>query len=357
VVAQALEPVVREVEHTRLWLRSAYNLEVGKILIAGGGADLKGIDEYLAEHIALPVERLAPKVSLIKGTEGRDWTSMCGALGAAYGAARRPLVQLHEGISADGDSSWLQERMTSLIAIGVAVMAFGALDTIAQVKALEAEHDAYAEELEAATMDTFGEVLMSSAKIQAKLASVQGADLTSLVPERGALEILAMVVEAITPSDLAEAPPPEGTGPLLPGVSPELGVGGPAALLQPAVLGAGPEAPVDPLAEPAEPAPVSADAGIVVSDEFIVQTLDIRSQVNAGAAGVIELRATARVSSAQDRLERELRKRIGCIESIDKGKVKSTSDRKQFDMQIAHNCNYAQPEVSEVSDDDTEAEE
>lgn len=356
VIAQALEPIVRELEHTRLWLRSTYNLEVGKILIAGGGADLKGIDEYLAEHIELPVERLAPKVSLLKGTEGRDWTSMCGALGAAYGAARRPLVQLHEGPAADGDSSWLQERMTSLIAIGVAVMAFGALDTIAQVKALEAEHDAYAEELEAATLETFGEVLMSSAKISAKLASVQGADMTSLVPERGALEILAMVVEAITPSDLAEAPPPGETGEPLPGVSPELGAG-PAALLDPTGFGPGPEGPVDPLAEPVEPAPVSADAGIVMSDEFIVQTLDIRPQMNAGVPGAIDLRASARVSSAQDRLERELHKRIGCFESITKGKVKSTSDKKQFDMEIVHNCNYAQPETPEVSEEDTEAEE
>lgn len=362
VVAEALEPVIRELEHTRLWLKSTFNLEVGKILTAGGGADLQGIDEYLAEHIELPVERLAPRPNLIKGTEGRQWSSLGSALGAAYGAARRPLVQLHEGAGEAADSSWVQERMTSLIAIGVAVMAFAALDTIAQVNALAAEQAAYEEELEAATIAAFDEPLMTTAKIDAKLASVRGADLTSLVPERGALEILAMVVDAATPSDLADQPALDAAAVLPPGMPP-LSPDGIDLLnlpVNPSAFRGMPGAPDVPDApgatdDPVEFAPVAPDAGIVIADDFIVESIDIRPQTSAGSTGAIDLRASARVSSAQERLNTKLKRKMDCVVSVTNGKAKSTSDKKQFDMAIAHNCNYQQPAADADAADEDDA--
>ena len=351
VVAEAIEPIVRELQHTRLWLRSTYNLEVGRILLAGGGADLQGIDEYLAEHTELPVERVAPKPGLVKGVEGREWTTMAGALGAAYGLARRPLVQLHESEAASDDTSWIQERMTSLIAIGVAIMAFGALDTIAQVKALEAEQERYEEELALATMDSFGEELMTSSKIEAKLASVQGADLTSLVPEKGAVEVLAMVVDASTPSDLAEAQAAAAAA----GTTFVPGGGPPAGVLpsdDPSAMGPGPG--MDPITpevgeEPAEPAPVPTEAGVVVADDLIIESVEIRPQA-------IDLRANANVSSAQDRLNYMLKQKIACITSVSNGKTKARGDKKQFDMAIQHNCYYAQ-KAEEEAEPEEEAEE
>lgn len=346
VIAEAIEPIVRELQHTRLWLRSTYKLEVGKILLAGGGADLRGIDEYLAEQTELPVEQLAPKATMVKGVEGRQWTTMNAALGAAFGAARRPLVQLHEGDGGEADGSWMQERMTSLIAIGVAIMAFGALDTIAQVKAMEAEQEAYEEELEAATMASFGEPLKTTAKIEAKLASVQGTDLTSLVPERGAVEVLAMLVDAATPSDLADAPPP-GTVPdpatagiMMPG-GPPLSPDDPSAV--------GPlAAPVDPVTgEPAEIAPIPNDAGVVLADDLIVQSIEVRPQA-------IDLRVSANLSSTQDRLNTKL-KGIPCIATVSNGKVKAKGDKKQFDMAITHSCYYQAKNDDAAPEDGAEA--
>lgn len=355
VVAEAIEPIVRELQHTRMWLRSTYNLEVGKILLAGGGADLQGIDEYLAEHTELPVERVAPKLSLVKGTEGRQWTTMAGALGAAYGLARRPLVQLHEGEASDDDTSWIQERMTSLIAIGVAIMAFGALDTIAQVKALEAEQERYEEELSLATMESFGEELMTSSKIEAKLASVQGADLTSLVPEKGAVEVLAMIVDASTPSDLAEAKAAAtaaGTT-FVPGGGPPAGAfpddeddpseDGPGPVMDPV----SPEVGDEP---PAEAAPVPTEAGVVVADDLIIESVEIRPQA-------IDLRANANASSTQDRLNFRLKQKIPCITSVSNGKTKARGDKKQFDMAIQHNCYYAQKAEEDAEGGEEEAEE
>ncbi|MCA9656230.1 MAG: pilus assembly protein PilM [Myxococcales bacterium] len=346
IVAQAIEPVLRELGHTRMWLRATHKLEVTELVLAGGGAALQGLVPYLSEQTGLQVKRLMPSGTLVKGTQGRDWTIYAGALGAAYGAARRPLLQLHDSNAVDGEGGWIQERISSLIAIGVAVMAFGALDTIAQVKALEAEKAAYEDELAAATLETFGEVLGPS-KIESKIASVEGQDLTSLVPEKGALEVLAMVTEAATPSDLGSAPPP---GAALPagstGIDPETG--------QPVTPGedggdeedGGGEGEGDEATEEApkkEPqGPIDLSRGIVMSDELTFGTVDIRERK-------LELKVDANASSAQDRLNFKL-KQNSCISNIQNGKVRNVGERKSFEMSMDNNCYFAQPEEEEAAE-------
>jgi len=341
VVARAVEPLVREIGHTRMWLRATYKLEVTKIMLAGGGAALQGLVPYLAEQSGLEVQRFMPQATLVKGTQGRDWANYAAALGAVYGAARRPLMQLHDASTGDGEGGWIQERMSSLVAIGVAVMAFGALDTIAQVKALEAEKAAYGDELAAATEDVFGEALGPS-QIEARLAAVEGQDLTSLVPEKGALEVLASVVEAATPSDLGQQPPPGSPGAIDPATGQPVGGAGIDPLTGMPVPGAAPsgddddddgdddseaEAEKKPAAEI-----VDLTRGIVVSDALTFAVVDIRQRK-------IELKVDAATATAQDRLAYKL-KQVSCISKIQKGKVRGT-DRKSFEMQIDHNCYYA----------------
>ena len=213
--------------------------------------------------------------------------------------------------------------------IGVAVMAFGALDTIAQVKALEAEQVAYEDELAEATLATFGESL-DAKKIEPKLAEVEGQDLTSLVPEKGALDVLAMIVEAATPSDLGQAPPP---GAVVPGTDPETGDplegedGGGAD------GGAGEAAPE--AAEKKKVEIVDPSRGIVMSDELTLGTVDIRERK-------IELKIEANTSTAQDRLNSRL-KLNACLTNIGNGKVRGEG-RKTFDMTMDNGCYYAVPE-------------
>ncbi len=351
IVARAIDPVIREIGHTRMWLRATYKLEVTKIMLAGGGAALQGLVPYLEEQTDLDVQRFLPGSTLVKGTQGRDWANYAGALGAAFGAARRPLLQLHDASAGDGEGSWLQERMSSLIAIGVAVMAFGALDTIAQVKALEAEQAAYQDELAAATLETFGEELGPSS-VEAQLASVEGQDLTSLVPEKGALDVLAMIVEAATPSDLGTAPPP-GTeidpatgqplspGGLMPGMTgtdPVTGeplTPGMTGPLSPTPGGAdGGESPDGEGAEKKE-GPVDVTRGIVMADELTFSSVEIRERK-------IQLKIDANSSPAQDRLNYKL-KQLGCISNISNGKVRG-SDRKTFEMDMDNNCYAATPQ-------------
>lgn len=347
VVARALDPVLREIGQTRVWLRATYKLEVTQLVLAGGGAGLQGLVPYLHEQTGLPVDHMHANALLVKGTGGRDVTSLGGALGAAYGAARRPLLQLHDSSAGQGEGSWVQERMSSLVAIGVAVMAFGALDTIAQVKALEAEQAAYDDELAAATLETFGESL-SPSKVDGKLAEVDGQDLTSLVPEKGALEVLAMVVEAATPSDLGSAPPPgaaaidPATGQSLTAIDPETG-----EAIEPGDGEGDDEAdgggePQGEGTEKKKPELIDPSRGVVMSDELTFGTVDIRERK-------LELKVEANTSTAQDRLNSRL-KLNGCITNIQNGKVRGEA-RKSFEMIMDNSCYFAMPEEEAVAVD------
>ncbi len=355
VVAKAFEPILRELEHTRLWLRSTYHLEVAKVVLLGGGAELKGVREYVAEHTGLTVGDFKPSAPGLKvepSAAKAGLTGFAGAIGAAYGAARRPLLQLRDADGGDTEGSWMQEKMASLVAIGVAVMAFGALDTIARVKAADAQLLAYEEELAAATSEAFGEEV-SANNVSAMLDSAEGADLTSLVPERGALETLAMIVKAATPSDLGSAPPP---GAVPPGVAPGAFPGDPPGSGMNAVpgLGGGAEPllgpdgqPVDPAAaaEPKPIGPIPADAGIVLVDDLTLSLVDIRELK-------IEVKAGANTSSAQDRLATKLAE-LGCVSNVSKGKVRGEA-RKTFQMEMDNKCFYKKASADDEGDEDTE---
>jgi hypothetical protein len=215
--------------------------------------------------------------------------------------------------------------MSSLIAIGVAIMAFAALDTIARVKAAETQLFAYETELAEASKAAFGTEL-GLAEVEEKLSEAEGQDLTSLVPERGALETLAMIVKAATPSDLATAPPPIPAA--VPGAPGPLGEGEESGEEGGEEGGDEEGGDGDEEAE-AKTGPISADAGIVVADDLVISMLEIRERK-------IELKADANQSSAQDRLARKLSE-VDCISNVSKGRVRGDA-RKSFQMTMDSRC-------------------
>lgn len=346
IVAKAFEPILRELEHTRIWLRSTYHLEVSQVVLLGGGANLSGIREYVTEQTGLAISNFKPNASGLKvGTAaGANLGEFAGALGAAYGAARRPLLQLRDADGGVAEGSWVQEKMIGLVAIGVAVMAFGALDTIARVKAADAQLLAYEDELATATEAAFGTAVPVD-EVAGMLDGAEGEDLTSVLPERGALETLAMIVDASTPSDIADKPPPvplppPGTDPSLLPMPGGLGPDGQQVLLGPDGL------PVDPaLAEPKPIGPIPADAGIVLVDDLTLSLVDIRKLK-------VEIKAGANTSSAQDRLAAKLTG-LGCISNVSKGKVRGEA-RKTFQMEMDNQCFFKKAAQDEPEDEAAE---
>lgn len=316
VVAKAIEPILREVEHTRLWLRAESGCEVVQVRISGGGANLRGLDAYLAEQLGLPVERARPRETLVmRGLGGHDWTATCAALGGAVGCARRPLIQLHKDASVQrgGDGSWLAERISTVAALGFAILAFGAVDTVVRMSALEAERAAYENQLAEASAKVFGESLTSAEEIEERLNAVDGRDITKLIPQRGALEVLAAFVKASVPQ--GPKPPPPA-----PGAAPVAGEGGesPAPMLAastPPALGPSPD----------------TNAGVVWDDEFTLQSIEIRPRA-------IQFRASATRLSAQDRFKTKLMQALPCVTAFPIAKARDENQRKVFDPTLEHDC-------------------
>jgi len=321
VVARAIEPIVREVEHTRLWLRAEFGAEVTQIRISGGGARLRGLDAYLTEQIGLPVVHAQPRSSLgVAGYRGQsDWSGAAAALGAAVGCARRPLIQLRKDISSQrgGDGTWLLERMSTIAALGVAILALAAIDTMVKISALESEREAREDELGEASAKVFGEALISLEKIEARLNEVDGEDITSQIANRGAVEVLAAFIKATVPA--GPKPPPAPVAP-----TPLVGEG------------EEPSEPLEGAPTPAVAAPLPAvdlTAGIAWDDDFQISQIEIRPLA-------IVLRASATRLSAQDRLKAKLMQAMPCITGFPLARGREENQRKVFDPTLEHNCYY-----------------
>jgi type IV pilus assembly protein PilM len=305
-VHKALAPLLREIEHTRRWLESECGIEVTELRVTGGGSRIAGFDAWLGEQCGLPVRVAAPDVrGLLNEAGSLDWTSMLGAFGAAYGAGRRPLLQLRELDAVGGGISFFEERFGTLFTIGAAMLAFVGLDSVMAIKSAETEVSAYESELAAASEQVFGEPLFSAEAVLASLEGVGGEDLMATVPDRGAMEVLQIIHGAARPgpSPTPVAAPVQGA----------LDPNGAAAV------------PVD-----AALPPVPPDSGIVVDDALELSFIEIGPLK-------IKMLVSASRATAQDRFAQQL-SGVACIERVQKGKIREKGDRKQFEMNIDHTC-------------------
>jgi Tfp pilus assembly PilM family ATPase len=342
VVARAMQPLLRELEHTRQWLRTELNADAVELRLCGGTAKLRGLGPWLDRQTGLPVTIAAPRESAaLRSVAGRDWSTSLVALGTSLAAGRRPMIQLFDSFDGPtGEGQWFQQHFSTFAALGVAVLAFAAIDTMVRIKAVERERDAYAAELAHESEKVFGEPMKNATAVRAALAAVEGGDMNSEIPERGALELLELITKAATPKGGRQLPavPPGGGTVIGPDGRPMMV--GPDGAPIPGTGGGGDEggdegeeggtdgAPAEPAIELA---PISdPNAGIVADDMLVFSSLDIRELK-------IEMSVSATRATAQDRFAVKLTE-LGCIRNITKGMIKDRNELKSFEMVIDHNC-------------------
>ncbi len=348
--ARALEPVLREIEHTRMWARAELGFEITEIRLAGGGANLRGLGEYFSEQLELPASlAVATSPSIARLTTAGGWPRMSTAIGAAMGAARKPLIVLGQGTRAEREEGWIQQQFGTVVVFAAAALALFAIDTWMTLRTASAQRELYADELAELSMVAFGSEAESSSDVEELLAAVDSAETTSLVPERGALDVLEMLTKAAAPTDLAAAQAAEAraaaeasrAGALSPSAEGDTGseTSGGNEAVDPATGEAGEgtgggetgDAPAAATgAPPAGAPPLDIRAGIVVADQLEFQTVDIRELK-------IQLKVTATRAAAQDRLAVKLEE-LGCIKNIQKGKVTDRDGKKVFEMSMDNGC-------------------
>ena len=370
MVRRALQPLLREIEHTRQWLRAEFGCIAVEVRLCGGVARLRGLEQWIAQETGLETSPVAPKESgALRAVQGRDWSQSLVALGTAIATGRRPLIQLHDAYDqGGGEGAWFQQHFSTLAALGIAILAFAGVDTMVRIKAAERERGAYTAELEHETQQVFGEPLTSAAAVEAKLAEVEGSSVTSLIPERGALEVLELLTKAATPTGGRQLPN-AGMPALPPGYTMSADSTGATVVLGPdgapvpldstgaPILPstAVPGAPGGPPSSEEEgetegdlgPPPVAdGSAGILPDDDLLISTVQIR-------ALKIELELSATRATAQDRLGVKL-EQFTCIRGITKGSIRERNERQSFDMSIDHDCFNGSMAIEKESDDGEE---
>jgi len=340
VIAKALEPLIREVEHTRLWLRAELGCEVTVLRVSGGAAALRGLKEYIGAQTGIMVETATPRdSSVLKRVDGRDWSRATAALGAAIAAARRPLIQLYKDAGARaGEGGWLIEKVSTLAVMGLAILAFGALDTVAKMQAYEIEEEVYATELAAATQKVFGEELINVKELDARLDAVEVRDVTSLVQSRSALDVMNALFKAAAPSGPKPAP-------ILPGSEEdEAAAAAAGGTLADGSPSPGPLSSTDPPGSSSQTTlsstssdPLSPEsepsAGLTWEDQLVFVAVEVRAQK-------IDLTASATRITAQSYLKRRFQM-ISCVSNVQEGKLKTSNDRKSFEMSLEHTCLFS----------------
>lgn len=210
--------------------------------------------------------------------------------------------------------------MSTIAALGFAILTLAAIDTMVKVGALEAERQAREDELGKASAKVFGEALVSTEDIEARLNEVDGQDITSLIADRGAIEVLAAFVKASKPTGPKPPPAPPAPAPLEGGEAPVEGGDGAAP---------GAEGPVAAAPLPA----VEMTAGIVWDDDFQLSQIEIRPRA-------IVIRASATRLSAQDRLKSKVMTAMSCVTGFQPARGRDENQRKVFDPTFDHDCYY-----------------
>ncbi|MEE9386278.1 MAG: pilus assembly protein PilM [Nannocystaceae bacterium] len=330
LIARSLERTVRELEHTRRWLDSELRCEVTELRLVGGGSLLAGLAAFLGEQTGLPCRPFAGQArAVVARVPVQTWAKHAVALGTAYAVAKRPWAQLYDQSERGGEGGWVQEKMGAVAAIGIAITAFAAVDTIVKLKGLEAEQANYEAELEQASTRVFGEPVYTASAAEERLKAVEGTDLISTLPPRGALDVLAMIGKVAQPVGPPSDAPVQSPVPSASSASSALS-GGFAGAPGEAPFGARKVSGVVGAAGVLELAPVAADAGIVADDELIISRIDIRELV-------VEMQLSATRATAQDRLKLKLTD-LDCVTEVLPGKIRDQNSRKVFPIKVDHRC-------------------
>ncbi len=170
---ESLRPLVREIQQTFKGHLAAGGRPISRVNLCGGGALLAGLDRYLSEALAVPVDIFElPLQGVVKMPY--DATSTSFAL--AYMLALREEVPFGRRINVrrgslafKGDYQLLRARAKWLALGAAAVLLCWAFSGFAAYRGTENEVESKREELSERTKKVFGQTLLDAEKIAEKL--------------------------------------------------------------------------------------------------------------------------------------------------------------------------------------------
>jgi general secretion pathway protein L len=195
ICRQAMAPLVRELRQTLASLR-AQGTFVNRLLLCGGGSQLKGLLGYLGGELEQPVDPLVCDLPGLKALAKTPSLALATSLALGGAAGRGALCDLRQDdLVYRGETSALRTRLPQLGAwAGVLVLCLG-INAWASYRSLSQQGEQLDERLEKETKALFGSARTDAANILKELKK-QGKE-QNPVPDVTAFDLLNQMSKAL----------------------------------------------------------------------------------------------------------------------------------------------------------------
>ncbi|MCU0664509.1 MAG: type II secretion system protein GspL [Myxococcota bacterium] len=171
VLTQALRPLVREVRQTLKGHQAAGGERVTKVYLTGGGALLKGLDNFLTDEVGVPVQRLRVPLPGDLEDSPRAYTfALPFATALRETTPRSKRMNLRRGEFAfKGDFENLRRRVGWIAASVVAIVLSWVFSIYAHHSVLAAQVEKQSKEIAEQSQALFGEPVTSLEEVKKRL--------------------------------------------------------------------------------------------------------------------------------------------------------------------------------------------
>jgi general secretion pathway protein L len=197
VLREALAPLLREIRQTLASFRAREKTPIEGVLLTGGTAALVGLEEYLAEELALPVSGYVPEGTTRMadppaGAPGEGRFTLANAIAWA-GARGGKELDLRKGpFQYKASFSVLRQRAAHLGALAAALLVCATVDGTMSLTRLNKEKETLQAQLRTATIDLFGEPRMDAKAVSTALKK-KFSDEMAPIPKATAFDLLGEI--------------------------------------------------------------------------------------------------------------------------------------------------------------------
>jgi type IV pilus assembly protein PilM len=158
----ALAPLLRELRQTMASFRARDKTPIEAVLLTGGGADLMGLPEHLAQELGLPVSHFTPDMGLRvdevpEGEVGMGRFTLATAVAWAGSRGGKELDLRRGPFQYKASFSVLRQKAMHLAALAAAVLICAGIDGTMALARLTKQREQLQAQLKTATQELFGE--------------------------------------------------------------------------------------------------------------------------------------------------------------------------------------------------------
>lgn len=191
---QAMWPIVREVRRSLALHSNNAGHGVSRVLLTGGGAQLRGLAEWLEEQLEVPVEHLDPLKGAFNklaesGDRLRPYAGRALALGMRIVQRTHSVLNFRRGEYVyTGDFGFLRGRLISLAVSVVMIIVLAAMVAVSRKQVLEAQRQNLVDQTVALSVEVLG---YESEDADELINTITGDDKQeATIPEVSAFEVL-----------------------------------------------------------------------------------------------------------------------------------------------------------------------